>query len=63
MVPIPPAAPVMRMVGTTENLSHTRLREHLAAGADHVVIQLLAEGGGFDAAGLHALADLVASLR
>ena len=37
----------------------TRLREHLAAGADHVVVQPLAAGGGFDAAGLHALADLV----
>lgn len=40
----------------------TRLREHLAAGADHVLVQLLAEGGKFDAGGLRALADLVAEL-
>ena len=40
----------------------TRLREHLAAGADHVVVQLVTEGGKFDAGGLRALADLVAEL-
>jgi probable F420-dependent oxidoreductase len=40
----------------------TRLREHLAAGADHVVVQLLTEGGRFDAGGLRALADLIAEL-
>jgi probable F420-dependent oxidoreductase len=40
----------------------TRLREHLAAGADHVVVQLLADGGAFDAGGLRALADLIADL-
>ena len=41
----------------------TRLREHLASGADHVVVQLVTEGGTFDAGGLRALADLVADLR
>jgi probable F420-dependent oxidoreductase len=40
----------------------TRLREHRAAGADHVVVQLLTEGGAFDAGGLRALADLIAEL-
>ena len=40
----------------------TRLREHLAAGADHVLVQLVTEGGTFDAGGLRALADLVAEL-
>jgi probable F420-dependent oxidoreductase len=39
-----------------------RLREHLSAGADHVVVQLVTEGGRFDAGGLRALADLVAEL-
>jgi probable F420-dependent oxidoreductase len=39
-----------------------RLREHLAAGADHVLVQLVTEGGKFDAGGLRALADLVAHL-
>ena len=37
-----------------------RLREHLAAGADHVLVQLLTEGGAFDAGGLPELAELVA---
>jgi probable F420-dependent oxidoreductase len=37
-----------------------RLREHLAAGADHVLVQLLTTGGAFDAGGLPELADLVA---
>jgi probable F420-dependent oxidoreductase len=40
----------------------TRLREHLAAGADHVVVQLVTEGGRFDAGGLRALAALIADL-
>jgi probable F420-dependent oxidoreductase len=40
----------------------TRLHEHLAAGADHVLVQLVTEGGKFDAGGLHALADLIADL-
>jgi probable F420-dependent oxidoreductase len=40
----------------------TRLREHLAAGADHVVVQLVTEGGTFDAGGLRALAELIADL-
>jgi probable F420-dependent oxidoreductase len=40
----------------------TRLREHRAAGADHVVVQLVTEGGAFDAGGLRALADLIAEL-
>ena len=37
-----------------------RLREHLVAGADHVLVQLLADGGAFYAGGLSVLADLVA---
>jgi probable F420-dependent oxidoreductase len=37
-----------------------RLGEHLAAGADHVLVQLVAEGGAFDAGGLHELTELVA---
>jgi probable F420-dependent oxidoreductase len=37
-----------------------RLREHLAAGADHVLVQLVAEGGSFDAGGLTELTELVA---
>jgi len=40
-----------------------RLSEHLAAGADHVLVQLLAAGGRFDSGGLPALADLVADLK
>ena len=40
----------------------TRLREHLAAGADHVLVQLVTEGGAFDAGSLRALADLIADL-
>jgi probable F420-dependent oxidoreductase len=40
----------------------TRLREHLAAGADHVVVQLVTEGGKFDAGGLRSLAELIADL-
>ena len=37
-----------------------RLREHLAAGADHVLVQLVTEGGAFDAGGLRELTELVA---
>jgi probable F420-dependent oxidoreductase len=37
-----------------------RLREHLAAGADHVLVQLVTDGGAFDAGGLPELAGLVA---
>jgi hypothetical protein len=40
----------------------TQLRLQLAAGADHVVVQLLADGGNYDAGGLRALADLIADL-
>jgi probable F420-dependent oxidoreductase len=40
----------------------TRLREHLAAGADHMVVQLVTEGGRFDAGGLRGLAELIADL-
>jgi probable F420-dependent oxidoreductase len=54
---------ISRVIPNGPQASVTRLREHLAAGADHVVVQLLAEGGTFDAAGLHALADLVADLK
>jgi probable F420-dependent oxidoreductase len=37
-----------------------RVREHLAAGADHVLVQLVTEGGAFDAGGLPELTELVA---
>jgi probable F420-dependent oxidoreductase len=37
-----------------------RLREHLMAGADHVLVQLVTDGGAFDAGGLPELAELVA---
>jgi probable F420-dependent oxidoreductase len=50
---------ISRVIPNGPEAIATRLREHLAAGADHVVLQLLADGGGFDAAGLHALAELV----
>jgi probable F420-dependent oxidoreductase len=52
-----------RVVPNGPEATATRLREHLAAGADHVVVQLVTGGGTFDAAGLHALADLVADLK
>lgn len=39
-----------------------RLREHLTAGADHVLVQLVTDGGRFDADGLDALADLAADV-
>jgi probable F420-dependent oxidoreductase len=38
------------------------LREHLAAGADHVLVQLVTEGGAFDAGGLAELTELVADI-
>jgi hypothetical protein len=52
------------MVDTEQELTApaARLREHLTAGADHVVVQLIAAGGGFDAGGLRALAGLIADL-
>jgi hypothetical protein len=37
-----------------------RLREHLAAGADHVLVQLVTDGGAFDAGGLPELTELAA---
>jgi probable F420-dependent oxidoreductase len=40
-----------------------RITAHLDAGADHVVVQLLGEGGRFAAGDLTALADLTAGLR
>ena len=43
--------------------SVTRIRQHLEAGADHVVVQILGEKGRFAAADLDALAGLVADLR
>jgi len=39
-----------------------RLRQHLAAGADHVLVQLVTEGGAFDAGGLPELTELVAEV-
>ena len=36
---------------------------HLAAGADHVLVQLLGEGGRYAAGDLTALAELTAGLR
>ena len=52
-----------RVVPNGPEATVTRLREHLAAGADHVVVQPVTEGGRFDAASLHGLADLVADLQ
>jgi hypothetical protein len=43
-------------------LVHTRVREHLAAGADHVLLQLIAEDGRFAAGQLDELASLLADL-
>jgi probable F420-dependent oxidoreductase len=40
----------------------TQLSGHLAAGADHVVVQLVTKGGAYDAGGLRALADLIDEL-
>ena len=39
-----------------------RVREHLDAGADHVLLQPLAEGRGFAAGQLDELASVVADL-
>jgi probable F420-dependent oxidoreductase len=52
-----------RVVPNGPEASVTRLREHLAAGADHVLLQPVTEDGKFDAAGLRGLADLVADLK
>ena len=43
--------------------SLARIGGHLDAGADHVVVQLLGEGGRYAAGDLKALADLAKSLR
>jgi probable F420-dependent oxidoreductase len=43
--------------------SLARITEHLDAGADHVVVQLVGEGGRFAAGDLKALAELTAGLR
>lgn len=43
--------------------SVARIRQHLEAGADHVVVQILGEKGRFAAGDLRALAGLVAGLR
>ena len=39
-----------------------RIRQHLDAGADHVLVQLLGEGGRFAPGDLHTLASLVPDL-
>lgn len=51
VVPHGPEASVLRIAG------------HLDAGADHVVVQLLGEGGRFAAGDLKALSELTAKLR
>jgi probable F420-dependent oxidoreductase len=43
--------------------SLARITEHLDAGADHVVVQLLGDGGRFAAGDLRALAELTKGLR
>ncbi|MGH3212246.1 MAG: TIGR03620 family F420-dependent LLM class oxidoreductase [Trebonia sp.] len=43
--------------------SLARITEHLGAGADHVVVQLLGDGGRFAAGDLRALAELTKGLR
>jgi probable F420-dependent oxidoreductase len=43
--------------------SLARISAHLQAGADHVVVQLLGEGGQFAAGDLEALAELTSGLR
>jgi probable F420-dependent oxidoreductase len=43
--------------------SLARITEHLDAGADHVLVQLLGEGGRFAAGDLKALAELTKGLR
>jgi probable F420-dependent oxidoreductase len=47
--------------GPEESLA--RITGHLDAGADHVLVQLLGEGGRFAAGDLKALAELTAGLR
>ena len=47
--------------GPEESLA--RITAHLDAGADHVVVQLVGEGGRFAAGDLKALAELTAGLR
>jgi hypothetical protein len=43
--------------------SLARITQHLDAGADHVLVQLLGEGGRFAAGDLKALAELTRGLR
>jgi probable F420-dependent oxidoreductase len=43
--------------------SLARISEHLAAGADHVVVQLIGAGGAFAAGDLKLLAELTSGLR
>jgi len=43
--------------------SAARIAGHLGAGADHVLVQIVGEGGRFAAGDLKALAELTASLR
>jgi probable F420-dependent oxidoreductase len=52
-----------RVVPNGPEATVTRLREHLAAGADHVVVQMVTHGGKFDAASLRGLEELVADLN
>jgi hypothetical protein len=40
-----------------------QITAHLDAGADHVLIQLIGEGGRFPAGDLSAVAELTAGLR
>jgi probable F420-dependent oxidoreductase len=47
--------------GPTESLA--RIGGHLDAGADHVLVQLIGEGGRFAAGDLEALAELTTGLR
>jgi probable F420-dependent oxidoreductase len=47
--------------GPEESLA--RISGHLEAGADHVVVQIVGEGGRFAAGDLKPLADLTAGLR
>jgi hypothetical protein len=43
--------------------SLARITGHLDAGGDHVVVQLIGEGGRFAAGDLKALAELTKGLR
>jgi probable F420-dependent oxidoreductase len=54
---------ISRVIPNGPEATVTRLREHLAAGADHVLVQLVTQEGKFDAAGLRGLEDLVADLK